>query len=77
MTVGKLFQILITLELKKCCLTVVLTLGLNNLDVCPLVVLPGTLVKILSALVRYWLFMILYTLIKSLLCCLQYKECMH
>ena len=42
----------------------VLTLGLNNLDVCPLVVIPGTLVKILSALVRYWLFMILYTSIK-------------
>ena len=52
-----------------------LTLVLNNLDICPLVVLPGTLVKISSALVRYWLFMILYTSIKSLLCRLQYKEC--
>ena len=39
---GKLFQILITLEFKKCCLMVVLTLGLNNLDVCPLVILPDS-----------------------------------
>ena len=61
---GKLFQILITLELKKCCLTVVLTLGLNNLDVCPLVVLPDALVKILSALIGYWLLMILYYILQ-------------
>lgn len=37
--------------------------------------LVATLVKILSALVRHWSFMILYASIKSLLCCLKYKEC--
>ena len=40
----------------------VLTLGLNN-DLY-MVVLPGTLVKILSVLVKYWLFMILYASVK-------------
>ena len=33
--------------------SIVLTLGLNNFKVWPLVVLPGALVKILSGLVRY------------------------